>query len=159
MQITLPAGFDKTQWHHLAVTVNADDVAGGYKVYLDGNVVGTFAMDGTYGNFINPQHPRLGSAYNLASNTWYNMDGKIDDVQFFNHALSWQEVEWLYCGQWDRADINADCSVNLGDLYQLVQNWLVVSAENIDGDVDGNGRVDLSDLAILANSWMQSKNP
>lgn len=155
LSFTLPAGVNRTQWHHLAVTVNTDNLQSGYKIYINAQLAASYPMDGTYGNFIGLQTPRLGSAYNMATNTWYWFDGKIDDVRIYNEALSSSEINSLYCGEWNLADLNTDCTVNIDDIKLFAENWL--NSSPAIGDLNNSGRVEFADFAIIAESWLSQK--
>ncbi len=52
-----------------------------------------------------------------------------------------------------KADFNANGKVDISDLSILAQNWNKSSAS---GDANGDGKVDLSDLSILAQNWNKS---
>lgn len=52
-----------------------------------------------------------------------------------------------------KADFNIDGKVDLSDLSMLAQNW---QKSNSSGDATGDGKVDLSDLSILASNWQRS---
>jgi M6 family metalloprotease-like protein len=56
------------------------------------------------------------------------------------------------CGP--RADFNGDCIVNFADFAIMGQEWLT---SGIKADIykDGNNRVDLMDLAMLAEEWLK----
>ena len=56
-----------------------------------------------------------------------------------------------------RADITADCTVNVDDLFTLLDNY-GVSNESLpeDGDLDGDGEIGLNDLAILLSDFGES---
>jgi hypothetical protein len=47
------------------------------------------------------------------------------------------------------ADLNGDGSVNASDLAILLGNWGGAGA----GDINGSGTVDAADLAILLSNW------
>lgn len=54
---------------------------------------------------------------------------------------------------WKTGDLTGDCAVGLADLLLVLQNFGVVGAWPPRGDVDLNGVVDLSDLAVLLSNW------
>ena len=60
----------------------------------------------------------------------------------------------VYC----QGDINGDRAVGLIDLAMMGQAWQTVGRDelwNPDADLDGSGRVDLTDLSILGRVYKQ----
>ena len=53
----------------------------------------------------------------------------------------------------NNGDLNNDGTVNLSDLAVMAINWGATSATYSQGSIMGNGQVNISDLAILANNW------
>ncbi len=54
-------------------------------------------------------------------------------------------------------DINRDCKVNMQDLQDLAQQWLnpACAAPACNADLDGVAGVTISDIALLADHWME----
>jgi subtilisin family serine protease len=52
-----------------------------------------------------------------------------------------------------KGDVTGDGKVNLSDLSLIAENWLKYTSN---GDTNGDGKVDLTDLSILAQYWNQS---
>jgi subtilisin family serine protease len=52
-----------------------------------------------------------------------------------------------------KADFSADGKVDLSDLSILAQNW---QKNTSSGDANNDGKVDLSDLSVLAQNWQKS---
>lgn len=77
-----------SKWHHVAATY---DGSGYMKVYLDSK------LDGTAGPFLVPSMS-VSDLYigKWVNNATYQYTGYIDDVQYFNHALGYTEIEKIY---------------------------------------------------------------
>jgi hypothetical protein len=155
IQVPLPAGIQLDRWHHLAVTVDSMDIVGGYKVYLDGQLLGAYPMNGVHGNFIPPQRPCVGAAYDMSDNTWHYLSGMIDEVRIYNEVLSPSEIESLVCFGWNPADLFADCKVDINDLELFVAAWLS-HGTGLPADFDGNQTVDIRDFAAFAAAWLEN---
>jgi len=56
-------------------------------------------------------------------------------------------------GGGNAADLNQDGSVNATDLAILLNAWGPVNPKTSSADIDGDGHVGGSDLAILLNGW------
>jgi len=56
-------------------------------------------------------------------------------------------------------DVNGDGKVDLTDLTMLARNWQQNVMPYTNGDVSGDGKVDLTDLTMLARNWQASQNP
>ena len=112
------------QWVHVLATF--DGTTG--RIYLNGKhaAAGAFA----YGNA--PNVPIILGAANPAGQA--TMDGMLDDVQIFNYALSDLDAAVIYTTV-------SGGSVCLESLRPSL-------------DLSGNCRVDLSDLMMLANQWL-----
>jgi hypothetical protein len=54
-------------------------------------------------------------------------------------------------------DLDGDCSVGIQDLNIIADSWL--AEDNAMANLDGIGRVDLLDFALLANHWEQAGYP
>ena len=52
-------------------------------------------------------------------------------------------------------DANGDQSVNLTDLFLVLDNWLQTSEIGEDGDVNQDGIVNLTDLFDVLDNWLQ----
>lgn len=152
VEVNLLSQFPNTEWHHLAVTVNSRNVNSGYKIYQNGILIGEFAMNGRFGNFLQPETPRIGVSYEVEENKFYFLDGKIDDVRIYNEELNNMEIKSLY----NASDIITDKIVNYKDLYILIKNWL----NNCSGpdwcelsDLDQNGQIDIRDFVQFSRDW------
>lgn len=62
------------------------------------------------------------------------------------------------------ADLTGDCSVNIQDLVYLIDRWLRTDCSAANGDCEGadlqlNGAVDMTDLAVISLEWLECNNP
>ncbi|MFA5292345.1 MAG: LamG-like jellyroll fold domain-containing protein [Phycisphaerae bacterium] len=153
--VDLPANTVFSMWHHFVVTVDAMDTSSGYKVYFDGSLIGEFPMDGSFGNFLPPQRPSLGAAYDVQSNTWSCTLGIIDDVRIYNSILTSQQIQMLIYNP----DLNGDKSVDFTDLEMMTGSWLgqCSSPDWCGGaDINRDSYINFADFTILAEQWMQT---
>ncbi|MBM4104620.1 MAG: hypothetical protein FJ263_11365, partial [Planctomycetes bacterium] len=110
-------------WHHIAVTSNGtstDNIA----LYVDGKLE---TIGGVVSQSINTYSGlpmTLGKYYS----TFKVFNGLIDDARVYNRVLSLQEV-WNLAATGTTnnscADLNTDRIVNLSDIAQLAQNWML----------------------------------
>jgi hypothetical protein len=155
INIFVPSGTDLIFWHHLAVTVDSSDTGSGYKVYFDGRLLGAFPMNGTYGNFLGPDKPRLGAAFDASTNSWYYLYGKIDDVRLYNQVLTAAQIQNLVYNP----DLTNDKIVNYSDLSSLTVNWLsgCSGPDWCNGaDINHDSVVNFVDFTYLAQQWLQA---
>lgn len=159
-------------WYHFVMTF---DKNGDKKVRIYVNAVeeGTPATT-IYGINIRDSEIRIGS-YGWGWGANY-FDGVIDNVLIFNRALSKEEVEALYnggdgietipplfgdssnnnivmsfVGEKEGADLNGDGFVNMLDLAKFADQWLQPGSLNADFNQDST--VDFADLSRVAESW------
>lgn len=52
-----------------------------------------------------------------------------------------------------RVDIDGDFEVNLNDFSRMVDHWMYLSS-NLDGDINGDNALDVDDLMIFAEYWL-----
>ncbi len=99
-----------------------------------------------------------GSNYNrlllgaTATNTARGLNGLLDEVRFYNRALTDDELRDVR----GNADINRDRIVNYEDFAILEENSLSVLTDSVIGDINDDGVVDHSDLVIMAASWLEN---
>jgi hypothetical protein len=122
-------------WHHVAVTIDADNNT--ISLYVDGEFVG--------------QNTAVTLAPNdlgVTTNNWLGrsqwvadayFDGSLDDFQIYNRALSQGEVAWL-----------------AGKTAEFTQPlYLLLTPHNPDIDSYVDGTIDFKDYAVLANLWLK----
>lgn len=83
-------------WHHVAVV--RDNVAGLYRMYLDGVEVGSVAISAASGSLDNSDDFLIG-AYDNAGGPQQFMDGLIDDVRQYSRAPSANEIQTIYASR------------------------------------------------------------
>ncbi|KKN03305.1 hypothetical protein LCGC14_1108980, partial [marine sediment metagenome] len=79
--------FDKTQWHHLALTTKPG--SGNYKLYQNG----VFVTSGTGDDVID-----FGTTFKIGGFDNIFLDGLMDDVRIYNRELSQAEITTLAAG-------------------------------------------------------------
>lgn len=141
-----PVGFTG-MWHHYAVT----RVGSTYTFYANGIFLGTATTA------ITIPDSSLGLSIGQAENLGF-LDGRIDDVQIYNRALSFQEVNYLFDFPGNEvpanicaSDLNGDTVVDGGDLGILLGQW--GTCAGCSADFNADGLVDGADLGVLLGSW------
>jgi hypothetical protein len=76
----------------------------------------------------------------------------VDIKDFCLLAGYWYEDD---CGRCGGADLTGDGSVDNDDLSEFVLSWLMRDFDCEGADIDFSGLVDLADLQILCNYWME----
>ncbi|MCK5000358.1 MAG: laminin G domain-containing protein [Anaerohalosphaera sp.] len=122
---------DDGNWHMIAVTY--DGAAQTMSVYQEG-----FLMETRTGALNVPaSYPiTIGSYYKRGTGGW-GYDGFIDEVEIFSYPIS-------------QLEILEDYATKTGQTYCL---------EEILGDINGDCKVNMDDLAIVADGWLDSTNP
>jgi hypothetical protein len=104
---------------------------------------------------------RDGNSHKLSVGLKINID-KQDGFSDF-YLVRWDSIDCvLYCdgGGFLAGDFNRDCLVDVNDLQQVADVWLleVESGDKYnlyrDDDLEGIGTVNFYDLAILADNWL-----
>ena len=125
-------------WHHL-VGVLERGQANGVRLYVDG-VLQTEIADSTafVGLELNDD-----SLFYVGARSWpaeirrFHLNGQVDDVQLYNHALSQETIDFLYanpgaseqvliCGDWGyrSMDFDRNCYVDLADFAAFASDWM-----------------------------------
>jgi len=110
-------------WHHVAVTINANQDT--ITLYLDGSV----AAQNTAAT-LTPSDLGM-TAFNWLGRSQYEADayytGLIDDFRIYSRALSQAEVAWL-AGRtspfWIDEDLYQDGTIDFKDFAVLADSWL-----------------------------------
>jgi len=89
-----PSSIADGNFHLLAITVDRDSGTGG-KIYVDGEVELEFDPTVVQGSLANGQEFRLGRRSDAWGGDGY-FDGTIDEVRFYDRALSEAEVDYNY---------------------------------------------------------------
>jgi len=94
------------KWHHVAVVMNT--AAGGTNTfYVDGATSGSGTNTGAWG-WTTATAIELGRSHDTF---WYKYNGMLDDVRFFNRALTTTEIGQIYSGA-DEPTIAGDIGLN-----------------------------------------------
>ncbi len=134
------------EWHHYVVTRLGQD----FTFYVDGNSLGSVQHDVFVPNASYPL--TIGQAEGLGY-----LDGRIDDVQIYNEALTPAQVASLTKNPGSTitfsclADLDDDGNVGPADLALLLGSWGACGA--CPANLDGQGGVDAADLALLLGGW------
>jgi len=119
--------FERGQWHLLVLTYDAETK----KVRLFADGIQILDFDKTFTGF--------GANVSFGGDraNGYPYFGTLDDMKFYNYALSAEEIAWLYyegtgkktCLQHPHADVSGpdgvpDCLVDIHDLAEMAQAWL-----------------------------------
>ena len=106
---------------------------------------------------------RDGSPHKLSFGLRINIDTQAGFFEFYR--VWWDSIDCvIYCdgGGFLAGDFNRDCYVDVNDLEQVSDVWLleVDSGDKYnlyrDDDLDGFGTINFFDLAILSDSWLHS---
>ncbi len=88
-QFTLADTLQENTWYHLVITRNKGDV----KVFINGDLKGTGTLSGSADN---PLTIKYIGKKRVASTGEFPFDGRLDEVRFYDGALSDKEVTKLY---------------------------------------------------------------
>jgi len=148
--VTAPIeGIATETWHH---AVGVLDEIDGLKLYLDGELVVTDRA--STASYTGPTGPTtIGHLHTVAYNSWWS--GQLDEIAVFSHALSDEEVLWLYENSVANlvcpTDIDGDGAVGIADLLALLAAWGPNPGHPADFDDDGT--VGIADLLALLAGW------
>ena len=126
-KVTTTATINDNQWHHVAVAYDGGEVT----LYIDG-------LMQTCGVLSNNEYSASANEFLIASNEWgvYIFEGLLDDIRFYNHAMTKAQVAEVYLETEDyicvgelQYDLNHDCSVDLEDFALMVTEWLDCSQQ------------------------------
>lgn len=124
-----PAGSILNAWHLITCTWDAE--SGAAAIYLDGASTG-LVTSGLPSKFSAWQYPMIiGARQNRATVEWFFV-GAMDDYRVYNYPLDGYEAAELYtslaggkiCVEYPIGDFNRDCKVDLADLATLAEQWL-----------------------------------
>lgn len=109
-------------WEHVVVTHNG---SGEFKIYFNSVLKATQTLSGTVAT--NTGDVKIGT-YQLASG--YEFDGKLDQLRFFNKALSQSEIDTLY------AETFASTTISTTDIFEDNSG---VALYQLDGNANDTG--------------------
>lgn len=124
-----PSGSILNAWH--LITCTWDTESGAAAIYLDGVSTGLITS-GLPSKFSAWQYPMIiGARQNRATVEWFYV-GAMDDFRLYNYPLDGYEVAELYtslaggkiCVEYPIGDFNQDCKIDLTDLATLAEQWL-----------------------------------
>jgi len=123
------------EWHFLVATYENDTVTW----YVDGVLGGSATT-----NLQTQDIVHLGKRAH-SDPVW---QGWVDEARIYNYALDAYEVAQLYidvvpdaviCPEYDAADLNKDCKVNLADFAELAAVWMQCGRIPVSECTDGSG--------------------
>ncbi len=127
---TLPRG-----WHHVAVTIDADNDTSG--LYLDGVQVAK-----NTNATLDPNDLGVTANNWLGRSQWAAdayLNGYLDDFRIYSRALSPEQVAWL---------------AGWGTTFTQPL-YLLMTPQNPGINLYNDGRIDLKDYAVLAEKWLE----
>jgi mucin-19 len=81
------------------------------------------------------------------------MNGTADVWRMCGDGISYPRLSWEYS---QGGDLACPDGVTMEDLMYLAGRWIANTPETVGAaDVDGSGKVDLSDFEVLASNWMK----
>ena len=95
------------------------------------------------------------SPYNFTLNTMPYKDGNHSLTTTAFDAAGLSTTSTAITVLFNNGDINGDGHVNISDLAIMASNWGKTSMTYAQGDLNGDGKVNISDLSILANYYGQ----
>jgi len=95
------------------------------------------------------------SPYNFTLNTSTYKDGSHTLTSTAFDAAGLSTTSSSVTVVFNNGDINSDGHVNISDLAVLAGNWGKTGMTYVQGDLSGDGKVNISDLSILANYYGQ----
>lgn len=130
-------------WHHLAVTVDAD--ANLTTLYVDGQPVNTrsVAIATTDGG----DSTRFGRQFDPFEEF---LHGLMDDIRIYDHALSREDVAELAGVDACPADLDGSGNVDFDDLLGILAAW---GNKGGPEDLDEDGIVSFGDLLLVLTAW------
>ncbi|HKQ49675.1 MAG TPA: S8 family serine peptidase [Phycisphaerae bacterium] len=145
---------DDARWHHVAMTVIRNSPTGG-KVYVDG-VPTTFDPTNAAGDISNGETFKIGGRSSSAA-----FQGAIDEVEFFNRALTPAEVYAIYaagssgkCKCPCMGDMNGDGKLNGGDIHPFMVCIADPPPGCACGDMNGDGMVTAADISGFVDAML-----
>jgi hypothetical protein len=133
---------ENNMWNHFVGTFNGEE----WKIYLNGNMVGSILSNST--------NPNIGDLLIGGSGSCQKWEGSIDDIAIYNRALTEQEIQNLYTGQCPTVSTN--CTSLPSNLQQgLVGYWPFCGNAN---DESGNGNDGVVNGATLTEDRFGNAN-
>jgi hypothetical protein len=117
-----------------------------------------------------PKHDAVGFVFwgdgdNAVAGDWFILDYNaitvgVCSIVFYDNSIDWDyPVYQIFFTQVKTRDFDDDGIVNFKDFTILGLNWrrtYCTAPENCSGtDLDENGKVDLNDLALFADFWLE----
>lgn len=148
-----------SNWHHVALNVDQSSLKVNF--YVDGSLLSTQTLNGTYGGNTNQYLAKLGNSYVPGAVTQFK--GSIDEARIYNKSLSASEISQLYTwappavGHW-KLDDNAGTSAI--DSGSSGSNGTLTNGPNWNEGKIGQGVIfdGADDSVVLPNSTALQSN-
>lgn len=121
IQVVTESAVPMRSWHFLTVTWDGSGAAAGVRIYLDGSILPvTVTQDSLSGSIRNDEPVRLGRRASSAS-----LKGRMDEVLFFNSALTPDAVDTLFGRQLVRCIVSRPAAARTKEQSSLLRKWFV----------------------------------
>jgi hypothetical protein len=139
-------------WHHIAVVLDNDEVPNICKVqlYVDGQLETTGGIQAFPIYTATADNVKIG----VHSVGLGYFSGLIDEVRIYDKPLSAERIHNIYREQALIADLDTDGIVDLNDFAAFSEFWQ--NTDTCDGDLTCDCIVDIQDVMILVEEWLQS---
>jgi len=135
--------------------VYLDDIGG--SVYSNAAPIYTTTFSQTI-SFPAPNTGSPGRTMNVGNRAYFGgllQTGEwVDEIRVYNGYYTPAEIGLPSGPAGPDGDVDGDGIVDLTDLMIMAENWLLSGGTSGQGNLDLSGLIDLSDYAILANDWL-----
>ena len=138
------------KWTHVAITKSGNH----YKAFINGEMLSEAETEHDFSR-ANSEDMYFGK-YN---DSWYPMNGMLDEVRIYNRTLTAEEVKELakYADKAaPKGDVNGDGVVDVADISSII-SVMSKGDNNLTADVNGDGVVDVADISTVI-TIMAGKN-
>jgi hypothetical protein len=119
-------GLNDDQWHHVVLRYDGTDL----KIYLDGNLENTLSLPGK------DIHDISGTGYFGKHKDGYHFKGVIDDITFYNRALTESEITLVYNGGTSTPPTSSLWYQNGSDIFNVNNGKVGIGTDSPLGKVD-----------------------
>lgn len=143
------------RWHH-AAAVFANDGSpdiSEIRLYVDGILQAALSSNEQTVNTAAGQNVMIGAFKNAAAATTGFFEGYLDEVRIYDRSLSDEDIFSLYRRHALISDFTKDGIVDLEDLAIFGETWL--DSRTCEGDLTCDCQVNLDDLSVLAREWLE----
>ena len=141
---------DATAWHHVALTVDRSNREA--VMYVDGIADPPVDIKILRGALSPDQNLHIGG-FNSGQK---GLDGKLDELRFYNYVLSQAEIDGLIAGTSCPADLDGNGVIDLGDIQAFIVAFL--ATDDIADLGPPFGVWDLADVQLFVSSFIAGCN-